>query len=197
MFHHQITQEDVLMTLLLVPIIAWAVWVLVSLIRHEIKIARGRKRGAAMLRRARETGVLVRVNTVAGVTAVCAEKDFTEAYAQYYQGVQERTLSATTKVVLWVKPTFTFRSSAEVEVPLHTGERMDMDKIVDALVRSATGFGKADVDYRPFCDARDCLVVFDGRLFVPFAGGVPDAKKQEEFYGKTTFAEAASYLLDR
>ena len=80
----------------------------------------------------------------------------------------------------------------EVETPMHTGERDDGWEIVVHFIEAALGIKKDDIGI--FWDAYQIMVKRDARIFVPFAGGMPNIQKQVKLYGRTTLEDMVTHF---
>lgn len=156
-----------------------------------------RKNGIIMVAKAKKVGVVLRYNEVAGVLGLCSERDFQAGYQKFLDQVAAGEKKVTDKVVVFGFNTFTFWKRVESQTLIHTGNTEQLEKIVNALIEAAIGFKKEDVDGVFYQFARDILLSHDSRLFVPFAGGMPNLPWQEEFYGRTTPEWAQEYLLSK
>jgi len=152
-----------------------------------------------IIARAKQIGCIARWNIVAHVRAIVANDDFLVAYNQYYDEVHSGKRKLTDKIRLNVKPTFTFWLATEAETPMHTGTGAKCEDyhIINPLIEAAIGVKQNNVNYWAYDKARDILFVKDARIFVPFAGGMPNVEEQVKFYGRTTPEEAKAHFASK
>ena len=162
---------------------------------------RERKKVEELRKRVQKAGTLFRHYSYDGVNAICAEEDFQKAYRQFYQDVKDGKRKPTEKVVLMVKPTFTFYSKTQAECPMHLGYCSAGEQVIQELIEQVIGtkltMENSEYGAFEFNMTRNFCAVYDTRLFVPFAGGIPNADEQVKFYGKKTLEEMREYFLSK
>ena len=150
--------------------------------------------------RAKVMGPLLRYRTHDGVTALCLESDFQRAYQGYLQDVEDKKRKASDKVSLWVSETFTFYDFDRFQTMMHTGSKDDKEALIELVMSQALGMTKRSFvifDYTDWMEVQNYLVVFDERLFVPFAGGMSKLAEQEKFYRRFDMKYTIQYVLER
>lgn len=166
--------------------------------RHELhsmwkKVQERKKRKT--IAKARKIGPLLRVNRINNVVAICSEEDFRSAYERYRKDVEEGKIKASERVVLKVLPTFTFWKSYGAQTMMHTGGSKDGETFAAPIFERILGVTAEEMDsLGDACKEKvmRSLIIEDGRLFVPFAGGV--SEEQEKFYGKKSLDDFREFL---
>jgi hypothetical protein len=157
------------------------------------------------------------INEVGGVTAICTRSDFETALEAFCATAEKETEAELGKVLVSVPLVCVFWDNLSSQRLIHCGERSEMRKILDSVVKKMTGgdldpndeegneirskflfnsiyelwgFPHTKRDTTDLCD-------IDPRLLVPFSGNSPEKilKEQKETFGKKTLAEAEAYLL--
>ena len=160
---------------------------------HRIK--EKEKRGEEMIARAINLRGTFHWHRHENVLAVCTDSDFQSAFNVYKKEVEEGKRKRVDKIVLWVAPTFTFGGKLGAQTLMHVCSEEDAMPLIEELLVVATGIRKEDVSEYAFNKAFRKLFCTDGRLFVPFSGGIPDAERQELFFGQQTLGEARDVLM--
>ncbi len=182
--------ENVALWLLMSFISAWAIW---QIKQKYLSVRSGRKIKKAYAR-AKEIGPLFRCNDCSGVLAICKESDFSSEYDKYCKGVEEKLREATDKVVIHPLHTFTFWTKDSAQTMMHTGSMSDMEKIAEALSKKIIGITReeAGADWQ---DIMKIIIIRDGRLFVPFSGGMPNLEEQKKLHKREPLDFATVYLM--
>jgi hypothetical protein len=167
--------------------VAFLVIALVHIARKLIETSTRRRR-LQILARVKAIGPQFCRNEVADVEAVCTLGDFSVAYNRFRKDVEEGKRKMTDRVVLWVNPTLTFwKNGAQTLMhtgPIDVGENFFQSLARDLLCMQNITKEEMEEVGLSWDDVLSFLVVTDGRLFVPFAGGMPKLEEQMEFYGR-------------
>lgn len=161
-----------------------------------IKIRRKDKKIARMKKKLQSNGNLFRVNSDSGVTAICGETEFLEEFLRYGLLASSPSGAPWAKMVLRVKPTFTFAEDQSWR-PAHTGRRRQLEDIGRELLESLTGESAKDLFGRELDELMELIVARDKRLFVPFAGFAGSDRSTYEFYGPTSLEDARKRILQK
>lgn len=178
----------------MVAIIAFIVW---RQILQDRRYTERENFEQTALAKAKAVGLIIRRNTFLGVLAICAEEDFCSAYQLYCDEVEKGKRKATDKVVINASPTFTFWYKAEAQTMMHVGVDSEGEEFINSLIKRITGVTKYEVNAMTWHSILDSLVATDSRLFVPFAGGMPDLEWQVKFYGRKSLDEFHQHLLKK
>lgn len=154
-------------------------------------------RGAEIVEFAQKKGSIWCQNKHEGILALCLASDFKKELNLIHEKIAKNQRQPWERMILLVKPTYTFWAKQEKENLIQVGGQKNFDALCCELVEIATGKKKSDVDKYSFEKAKKLLILEEPRLFVPFAANNPTREEQKKFFGdqQVTLGEAREYIL--
>lgn len=160
----------------------------------KLEAAERSAKGEVLVAKARAVGRTLCSNYKGGVLGLCFATDFDKAYAEFIRDVENGDRKRTDRVVLHVKPTFTFWRNENSQRLAHTGGDEELRSLVWEIVERFTGSSTRGIDTKAVEAAFREMVVEDGRLFVPFCDAT--AERSEKLgYVHQPFREARERIL--